>query len=41
MMTVFEFLFYLFAAIVLYTYVGYGVVLWLMVKFKQTLGRTS
>jgi hypothetical protein len=39
MMTLLEFLFYLFAGIVLYTYVGYGMVLWLMVKLKRTLGR--
>lgn len=41
MMTVLEFLFYLFAGIVFYTYVGYGAVLWLMVKLKQTLGSAS
>lgn len=30
-----EVLFVIFSTVVLYTYVGYGIILWIMVKLKQ------
>jgi hypothetical protein len=33
-------LFALFAAVVIYTYVGYGIILWVMVKLKQSRERS-
>ncbi len=35
-----ELMFVLFSAVVLYTYVGYGIILWFMVKLKQFRERT-
>lgn len=35
-----ELMFVLLSAIVLYTYVGYGIILWFMVKLKQFRERT-
>jgi biofilm PGA synthesis N-glycosyltransferase PgaC len=34
-------LFALFAAVVIYTYVGYGIILWVMVKLKQSRERVD
>ncbi len=36
-----EMIFLLLSAIVLYTYVGYGIVLWFMVKVKQLKERSA
>ncbi len=36
-----EMIFLLLSAIVLYTYVGYGIVLWFMVKVKQLKERAA
>jgi hypothetical protein len=41
MMTVLEMVFILLTAVVLYTYIGYGIVLWIMVKFKQIRNRLA
>ena len=35
-----ELMFVLLSAVVLYTYVGYGIILWFMVKLKQFRERT-
>lgn len=39
-MEFFELMFVMLSAIVLYTYVGYGVILWFMVKLKQLRERS-
>lgn len=39
-MEFFKLMFVMLSAVVLYTYVGYGIVLWLMVKVKQLRGRS-
>jgi hypothetical protein len=40
-MSFLEIIFLLLTAVVLYTYIGYGIVLWVMVKLKQMKKRLA
>lgn len=40
-MLVLEVLFWLAAAVIVYTYLGYGMTVWLLVELKQAFGGTD